>query len=263
MKEYVTGAGGFLGRELVKQLPEYEAIPHKKIQLTTLEPFDRFFFLSAYGNMAHHDDDDAIIKANLLDAVHVATRAMKFDFKSFVFVSTSSVKLKYQTLYSRTKRATEEVLLALTEKHNVPFCIVRPYSITGVGEQPEHLIPTLIRSCLDGEEMEFVPSPVHDFIDVEDVVGAIINLSETGVKGIFEIGNGVPYSNQEVREIVQKVTGSRANIKQVGRLRNYDTDEWVCRNFRARDFGWAPRKNLEQSVREMVDDYVGNRKTSN
>lgn len=257
MKEYCTGASGFLGSHLVKELTNLKSIPHKKIRLATLGPFSRFFFLSTYGNMAFHDDDKMIIQANLLDLVHMASEAVCHDFKSFVFISTSSVKLKYQTLYSRTKRAAEEVLLALTEKHNVPFCIIRPYSITGVGEQPEHLIPTLIRSCIDGDEMPFVPGPVHDFIDISDVVGAIMNLSKAGVKGIFEVGSGIGYTNQQVREMVQTITGKKANIKQVGRLRNYDTDEWVCKNFRARSFGWEPKKSLEISIKEMVDEYLG------
>jgi nucleoside-diphosphate-sugar epimerase len=256
MKEYLTGASGFLGRNLAEKLKgEVVTIPHADISFTILEPFDRFFFLSAYGNMSFHDDDDMIIKANLLDLVDMATQAKKFDFKSFVYVSTSSVKLPRQTMYSRTKRAAEEVLLALTENTELPFCVIRPYSITGVGEQEEHLIPKLIDSCFTGKNMTFVPGPVHDFIDVTDVAEAIINLSEAGGKGIYEVGTGVAYTNQDVLDIVENATGKRANVTVVPNLRDYDSSDWVCKNFRARTHGWLPKKTLEDSIGEMVEAY--------
>lgn len=254
-ERYITGASGFLGKNLLERLPKQEttSIPHEQIQLTTIKPFDYFYFLSAYGNMAFHDEDDKIIKANLLDLIHVTEQARNYDFKSFVYISTSSVKLKYQTMYSRTKKAAEEVLLSYTEKHGLPFCIVRPYSITGVGEQPKHLIPTIIRSCLYGEQMNFVKEPTHDFVDVSDVVEAIINLSENRGKGIFEVGSGSSYSNQQVLEMVEEITGKKANINQVGRMRDYDNEEWVCKNYRARSFGWMPKKTLKDSIKEMVE----------
>ena len=174
---------------------------------------------------------------------------------SFIFLSTSSVKRRVQTFYSRTKRAAEEILLAYMEKYNAPISIIRPLSITGVGEQKEHLIPTLIRSCFLNIEIPFVPRPHHDFIDVEDVVEAILLLKEKRVKGIFEAGRGESYSNQQVLEMVERITGKKAKIKLVDSLRPYDSEEWVNTNFRLRKLGWRPRKPLSQSIKEMVEAY--------
>jgi nucleoside-diphosphate-sugar epimerase len=258
LKEYVTGANGFLGKHLVKELGEVTPIPHDRIQTTKLEPFSRFFFLSAYGNMAGHDEGGPegtamVVRANVTDLAFTLEEAIKFPFKSFAFVSTSSVKLETQTTYSRTKKAAEEILLAYKEKYHVPICIIRPFSVTGVGEQPNHLIPTLIRSCLTGEKMNFVKEPCHDFIDVSDVVSGMINLSQNSAGGIFELGSGVSTSNQQVLEIVEKVTGKKANVNIVGSMRQYDTKNWVSQNYRARSFGWLPKKTLEQSITEMVE----------
>lgn len=256
-KVYVTGSSGFLGSHLVKALKDKEviAVPHKEISSFAYEPFDSFYFLSTYGNMAFHTSEQKIIQANVIDLIRVMERVIHYDFKSFVFVSTSSVKLKIQTMYSRTKRAAEEILLSYMEKYKKPICVVRPYSITGVGEQPVHLIPTLIRSCLEGEFMNFVGSPSHDFIDVEDVVAGILSLSGNSARGIFELGTGIKHTNQQVLELVEKVAKKKANYKNIERLRNYDTEDWVSTNFRARSYGWLPKKNLEQSIKEMVKAY--------
>lgn len=251
---YITGANGFVGSKLLAKLGEGTvAIPHDQISSTILEPFDHFYFCSTYGNLASHDDDDAILKANVTDLVCMIEQAAKLGFKSFTYISTSSVKLPVQTMYSRSKKAAEEVCLSFMEKYNLPIQIVRPFSITGAGEQQEHLIPRLIDSCLNGTLMDFVALPRHDFIDVDDVVEGILNLSYNHAKGIFELGTGKMHSNQEALKIVEKLTGKEANINIVEELRPYDSDWWVSNNYRSRSWGWLPKKTLEQSVKEMLN----------
>lgn len=251
MQVYVTGGSGFVGKYLTKRLSEFTSIPHKKISSIKLKPYERFYFLSTYGNMSFHTEDDKILKANITDLVDVLIQTDWSKVKSFVYMSTSSVKLPYQTMYSRTKRAAEEILLSFAEKYKAPICIIRPFSIVGVGEQKEHLIPRLIESCILGGEMEFVGEPTHDFIDVKDIVDGILALSSAGARGVYELGTGKARSNQEVLDIVEEVTSRKANISK-GVAKPYDTKDWVSRNYRARGYGWSPKKMLEDSIKEMI-----------
>lgn len=256
--DYITGSSGFLGKKLVNELSDtrtLSCIPHDAIATTKLQQFDHFYFLSSYGNMYHHDDIDKIVKANLLDLHAMIKQAANLTFKSFIYISTSSVKLDIQTSYSRMKRAAEELLLMYMEKYKLPIVIIRPFSITGVGEQKEHLIPTLIRSCYTNELVNFVPKAVHDYIDVSDVVSAIINVSNRSLKGIFEIGMGTRVSNEKVLSIVEKQTGKKANINMVQSLRPYDNFQWFSTNYKIRSWGWLPKKTLEMSIKEMVEAY--------
>jgi len=208
---------------------------------------DKLFLLSTYGNMAHHTDHMMMVSANVADVLWWLGQGVVKGW--FCYMSSSSVTLPVQTPYSRTKRAAEEILQALPE---LKSCIVRPYSVTGVGEQKEHLIPTLIRSCMEGEEMPFDPEPVHDFIDVEDVVYGLIRLSESGATGIHEFGSCIPESNQYVKYCVENACGQKANLKLTKFLRDYDNREWYCKN--PSKF-FARRKSLRDSVYNMVEDY--------
>lgn len=257
--DYITGSNGFLGSHLYKALCAEKRhvfpIPHEAIDVTTLKPFDHFYFLSSYGNMWGQDDIEKTIKANILDVIHILKEASRFQFKSFIFMSTSSVKLDIQTPYSRAKKAAEEILLSYAEKFNLPICIIRPLSITGVGEQKEHLIPKLIHSCYTGELVNFVPRATHDYIDVSDVVSAITNLSNRSLRGIFELGWGDRVTNEKVLGLVEKITGRKANINVVDSLRPYDNFQWFATNYKARSWGWLPKKKLEDSIKEMVEAY--------
>src|SRR3990167_7124361 len=232
---YITGLG-FLGSNLLKSV-KAEHIPHELIHTVKLKSFDNFYFLSTYGNFSTHTDENKIIQANILDLIHILEQIDWEKIHSFIFVSSSSVKRKIHTFYSRCKWAAEQILMSYKEKYDAPICIVRPLSITGVGDQKEHLIPTLIRSCFNNEMMPFVPDACHDYIDVSDVVEGILALLKRRAKGVFELGTGKQYSNEAIKNIVEQITGKKANINLVTNMRSYDSREWVCTNFRARQYG--------------------------
>lgn len=259
IENYVIGATGFVGRHLMKGLPpEFtHTIPGHLAHLTPrLKPHKRLFYLAAYGNMASHDQSSVeILNANLSGPLELIRRikAGYIECECFIYMSTSSVNLPVQTAYSRTKRAAEEMLLAYPE---IPTLIIRPYSITGVGEQKEHLIPKLIRSCMEGERMDFVGEPTHDWIDVRDVVGALLLLSEKKCRGIYEIGTGFLNSNDHILAMVEEACGKKANINRIKSMRSYDSDYWCCESpFAAKDMGWFPIWRIKDSIREMVEAY--------
>ena len=251
---YITGMSGFVGQHLAARLGKSKVIgiPHDKLSTFKLKDPTEVYFLSTYGNLFSHTDTDKIIKANTLDLINIVRQVVGTNIKSFVFFSTSSVKLPTQTTYSRSKRSAEEILLAYMEKYKLPICIVRPFSITGVGEHKEHLIPTLIKSCLTGKLVNFVPGPSHDYIDIADVIEGVMALSSRGVRGIFELGTGRSYTNQEVLDIVEEETGKKANINIVNQMRNYDYDNWVSNNYKARGYGWLPKVELRTSIRNII-----------
>ena len=145
---FVSGANGFIGKHLTSKLPEFVSVPHEDLASFN-SPYRRFFFCSAYGNMADHSDPKEMVRANVTDIIRVINAGASC-FDSLVYISSSSVGLERQTFYSRTKKAGEQLCLAYKEVQNYPIAIIRPFSVTGVGEQRSHLIPTLIRSCLTG-----------------------------------------------------------------------------------------------------------------
>jgi nucleoside-diphosphate-sugar epimerase len=241
----ITGSSGFIGSRLLKKFPDAKIIKHEDIALYRRYECDQLFFLSTYGNMAHHLNYQEMLNANVADLFAILS-----TFRGWMcYMSSSSVTLPVQTPYSRFKRAGEEIVLGFPE---IEPCVVRLFSVTGVGEQKEHLIPTLIRSCMEGNEMAFDPGPTHDFVDVADVVDALIRLSDDRASGVFEFGNRIAISNEEVRRLVEEVTGRKASITNVAPMRSYDNEDWCCKTTNRY---WQPTKSLRQSITEMVEQY--------
>lgn len=251
--KYITGSSGFIGQHLLKRIPDLTPVPHKEIISTDWSKATEVYFLSSYGNMSHHDVPEMIVRANVMDLCFVLSQVDWSKIKTFVFISTSSVKRRVQTMYSRTKKAAEEILLSYIEKFNAPITIIRPLSVTGVGEQKEHLIPKLFDSCILGTPINFVEEPTHDWINVDDFIDGLILLSKKKARGIYELGTGIATTNKEVKELIEKVTKKRANVTIVKNMRVYDSESWVSENFSAREFGWFPKKSLELTIKEIYD----------
>ena len=147
-------------------------------------------------------------------------------YKSFTFVSTSSVLLPVETFYSATKAGAERLCQAYKDQYRKPISIVRPYSIYGIGEAPFRFIPTVFRSCMTGEPMTLDPEPVHDWVYVTDFVKRLL----TAPTGISEVGTGIGTSNSIVVKLIEQITGKKANITHTKRMREFDNRIWVAKN---------------------------------
>ena len=248
MKEQNLFRGtGFIGGELRKQLPSYLDLPRN---WDFAPQADNIVYLAGYGNYHDQVGIEEIYKANLTEPIRLLNQMS--DLHSFIYVSTSSVLLPTQTFYSLSKKAMEDLVSVWAKKYHAPVACVRPSSVTGVGEQSQHLIPTLIRSCLYGEKMSFVAEPTHDFIDVFDFVQGLLYVSNNinRFKGkSVNISFGKSYSNQEVLGLVQEATKKKATIKVVESMRGYDTVDWWVDD----DLPFIPKKTLRQIISEMVE----------
>ena len=257
----ISGMGGFIGSHLAERFSSEQI---ERLDRTGDIPkgIDTVFDLAGYGNMAGHNGEPReIYTANLM---RVLNSLEQLGESRFIYTSTSSVTLPVQTFYSLSKMAGEQAVQQYVTERGIRACIVRPLTVTGVGDQPNHLIPTLIRSCLYGEEMPFVAGPVHDFIDVNDFVDGMLTIADKGeFKGeVYEIGTGTQLSNLEIKLMVENISGKVANTRVVENVRKYDTKTWVADNRRLKALGWKPKKTIEQTISEMIN-YERTRSASN
>lgn len=254
-----NGSNGFIGSELTRTLKHAgETVIAGDRVGNCPEEVTRIFDLASFGNLFHQTDVKEIYQANLYRVLRLLHQSEDVYYKSMVLVSSSSVLLPHQTYYSLSKKAMEELATKWASDHEQPIVIVRPTTVIGVGEQPSHLIPKLIDSCLNGTEMPFIGDPTHDFLDVRDFVSGMIYVSKraSDLPGYtFNIGSGESIPNWAIKSLVEEYTGKKANTKEIENMRPYDTREWKVDTSDIRLLGWSPKYTLKETIKNMVDKY--------
>ncbi len=197
----------------------------------------------------------------------------------FIFSSTAAVyKTKDELLtetdeiqpvnvYGQTKRMIEEMLEWYSATLGLKSCIFRYFNAAGAsmlesppkrGEQhdPEsHIIPNILKTA-KGERESFrlfgkdYPTPdgtcVRDYIHVDDLANAHVLGLEKLVEGafdfeVFNLGNGLGFSNMQVVETARNVTGQEIQVTVEVR-REGDAPRLVASSQKAKDnLGWQPQ----------------------
>ncbi len=242
-KAIITGANGFIASHLIKVLKEREIetipIPRQLLyDLPSLMAFvsdknpDYVFALHAYGNMANQTEEDKTIMANYFATWNLLKATSFCDYKAFVYISTSSVLLPYETFYSASKAGTERLCKAYFEQYKKPIIIARPFSLFGIGEADFRFIPTVFRSCMTGDPMTLSPQPAHDWLWVDIFIEGILkNVDRIDYeKGrIRNYGTSLSTSNADVVKMIEGITGVKANIIESKQMRNWDNNNWYCK----------------------------------
>ena len=216
MKYYITGSHGFIGEALCKYLgvdmvdrQDRARMPGNYVEGSTV------INLSAYGNHSYQTKVADTLWSNIGFVHLLANEFYKSKAAKLYNISTSSVTLPVQTLYSASKLLGEKII----ESYNDPRMVnIRPYSVYGPGEALHRFIPTVIKHLNNGDMMQLDPNAVHDWIYIDDFIRLMF-------EGETEIGTGVQYTNMQVVRMLEQISGKQLIYQSIP-LRSYDTDNW-------------------------------------
>lgn len=227
-------------------------------------------------------DPGRFFRANVGGGLNLLEAMVEAGVKRMVFSSTAAVYGEPEDLpisedaalspvnsYGESKLAFERMLECYRRAYGLKCVSLRYFNACGATERygefhvPEtHLIPILLEVALGRREAVYLygtdyQTPdgtcVRDYVHVVDIAWAhVLALSsiEQLSNQTYNLGNGNGYSNLEVVETVQRVTGRRIRVVPVHR-RPGDPARLVAGSERIRhELGWEPRYS---HLRTMVE----------
>lgn len=250
---------------------EFDICNYAKLAFTIKEikPTNVFNLIHYGGNAGQNDENkirQVIIEgtASLFNACHGID-----SIKSIVNTGSSSEYGKKNIPMSEdllpepnTEYSVAKVWATLYGQHcfrekKIPIVTARLFSVYGPFEHRNRFVTEVILACLKGEKPKLAsPDTVRDFIYVDDVVNALITISESGRLGdVYNVGTGKESTLQKVAELVAK-NSNYSHIFEWGNYtaRSFDTNKWQANILYTEEkIGWKYQIDIEDGIKKTVD----------
>lgn len=282
MNVLVTGAMGFIGRTLIRQLTgkqcnifgldingNQQNDVHKFfLQDITRpfhleEPFDYVFHLAAL-NVTHvgKADQEAYRRANVLGTENLIKAV---NAKKFVFMSTAKVYKKQPGIiderseilpegdYEKSKWLAEELCRRYLKPDRL--VILRPINIVGPGQADKAILPVFFKNAFQNSPLDvFAPrDSVLQFVYIDDVMRLLeALLKNNAASGVFNISSTDRISLEGLALKIVELTHSRSAVRFTNAQRAV-LYEVVSR--RAKEvLGWQARVPIAEILRRYCAD---------
>lgn len=249
-------------------------LPQLTKQLHRIKP-TVIYHLAAYGAYPDQTDRTLINQTNYFGTLNLLQASLQIPYTLFVNTGSSSeYGFKNQPMtetdlpapnsdYAVSKVAATLLCSHISQQEHKPIVTLRPFSVYGPWEEPQRLVPNLMKALRTHSPISMVaPQTARDFIYVDDVVKLYLSINKlTKHSGqCFNMGTGLQSTISDVVKTVQQVTHQQLNC-QWGDMpaRSWDTNCWVANMSRTYQLlNWQAKHSLQQGLKKTWDWYQKN-----
>jgi nucleoside-diphosphate-sugar epimerase len=223
----ITGSTGFIGRNLIATDTSHTYIPLTRDIVDLSQPFPRPLVIPgvdrdttfidtvihlAIPRIIHQFDP---ITARELFMVNVSATQELLEYAHGVgawkFIYMSSGNVEYETdpsFYTVTKKCGEKI--AKYYRNYMHVTILRPIYVYGVGQEPNRLIPKLIRSVQQGDPVYLNGGGTGNIINpvyIDDMVSCMQAAIDFQGNGTIVVSGSQPVSLWDIAEYIGDLVG--------------------------------------------------------
>jgi len=259
---YLTGGSGFLGKHIFERWDGDSYLHTRGQDFEYLPRYNPDYIIHSAAEIYKEEEmfeSNVVLTHNILEAAKEVE-----NLKAMICIGSSSeYGLKDHPIseqdtlepfhpYAATKGAASLMAVSLARKYKLPIMVARPFSVFGKHEPQHRYIPTAIRNIKAGWKLSIAPGS-HDFIHVDDLIDGLFAMLDNPKPGeIYNFGTGRQFTNIEVANMIDSFIERKMNYEEVGQMREFDTDFWVCDNSKAqKGLRWNPKINFEEGIRKL------------
>lgn len=165
--------------------------------------------------------------------------------------------------YDASKACADIIARSYFTTYGLPVAVTRNANTYGGGDLNfSRIIPDAIRCALQNLALEIRSdgTPERDYMYVKDAAEGYLALGEKanqkGVAGeAFNFGTGKPVKVIDLARTINKIAGSKAEPKILGRARNEIDRQFLDSGKAGRVLGWKAEYALEQGLKETIAWY--------
>jgi UDP-glucose 4-epimerase len=285
LRVFVTGHGGFVGSNLIKQLKHKiqiittEQSNKERInildrnRLNTVENIDVIIHLASKTSIP-----DSVINpydtylTNIVGTLNVLDFARQNNINKIINLSTfvygkphyfpidEKHPINPHSPYTKSKLIAEELCEYYSEDYGIDIVTLRPFYIYGPSMNKASFIPSIIKHILEkGKAILSNKNTKRDFLYIDDfcdLIERILSNFPTGYK-TYNVGYGKSTSLEHVVELVKNILQIEVNIEYSDSFRPNDIVDMVADISTLRKlYGWRPVLDIEAGLRLILNDMV-------
>ena len=157
-------------------------------------------------------------------------------------------------LYGNAKNSLFRMAGVYCAQAGMHFQWPRIFNLYGPGEKAQRLMPSVILSCLRGEDV--CVSDCMNFLDylyVGDTARGIADVFESGLSGAVNICSGRPVQLRDIVETIAKLAGFHGRIQWGAVPAAFGNELVVGDNHKLRSTGWQPRYDLISGLQDTIN----------
>ena len=265
MKSLVTGASGFIGRNLMKIMPKdtiamvRKELPGYECVICDLEHADKLpelvgnvdviYHLAWTGASGANRDDDTIQEISKNNSLRLAEAAVKIGCRKFIFCGTIAEREKAASPYTTAKRDTAKMISGICSKNGIQFAhAILPSTY---GEGSSGFITKVFEKMISGSDVTADNGcGLNDFLYVSDVVNGLKMIGEKGT-GEFFIGSGKPRKISDFINTMAKITDSSSKVEIRPGAPTLTAEDLSIDALSA--IGYVPAVEFEDGIKRMIN----------
>lgn len=280
MASIITGSQGFIAKKLIRklQLANVDILPLSRddgdLSVTPLSNLTKqkskieiIFHLAArtFVPQAWKEPED-FIRENIASTLNVLNYCRLNNtpllyMSAYIYGKQTLLPIREESPinssnpYAQSKILCEQICKYYAEVFSLDITVLRPFNVYGSGQDKNFLIPEIIDQIKNKKKI-YVNSlkPKRDFINVEDLVEAIISSSKL-IKGfqVYNIGSGYSVSVQSIIELIGELIEEPLEYEERGIERNVEMMDVVADISAVnRDLSWSPKINLREGLKQIL-----------
>lgn len=281
----ITGASGYVGSHILKELKEEERaeclLPDlDEFELSDYACVDRYFSNHSISHVIHlaacldNSDHKALFDSNVLGVYNLMMACVKHKIEHIVVVSTNNVygdgigRVFSENdacgpmpgnSYGLSKYCSELIVKDYLEHHNVKYAIVRIADVYGPGQKVGTLLKAIVGNIQNQcpQKLFGQGDRTRDYIYIDDVAKGIIHVAKNQLEGIYNLSTGIGTSVVELIRLAERISLCSEPTIYVS-VDKEDHSSVVLDNTRLVRSGFKPEVRIEQGLSNLVE-FGGNK----
>lgn len=177
---------------------------------------------------------------------------LEYDLK-YGYLNEDLSPLNASSLYASSKTALYKALSAYCKKYDIDFKWARIFNVYGPGEKKQRLMPSVIISCLKGDDVRVSDClNFQDYLYVSDMAGGIVMLFESPFNGAMNICSNQPVQLRYIVNKIAELTNFKGKILYGSVLAKVNNNVVVGDNQKLLNLGWRAKISLNIGLEKTI-----------